>query len=450
MLIDYFSIGSNEVWSSLRTSTYLQTVGSPFTSGASWCSCPTLTRRMLDPDGEAAPAAYDTPATDPAPWYDADVADSGRFLGFLPLSMTGLDDSPRARNITNGVGGGGVFGPSRTLPRTITVTGLLIGTSCCAVDYGLHWLAESLAGCTGDSCDGDCVEMFNCCPDTSMTRAAFLAQHRRSYRRVALMSGPNVTDRVGTGGSCAAGTCGANGDILQVEFVLTAATPWPWTDETPLLDVDFPIGGSGACIEWCLSHAVGDNDPVCIPGECAHAECTATTDPCADPLKAVPAPPVPTAPDPGFCIPLAPVRTCFSIDLTARPQWSSDVPMITVLAGSSELRNVRISMYEQPTGTTQSCAQIADQNRCSPVNDFFITYIPAGGAVTIDGQTGRATTECDGDCRTASTVFGSEDGGPVQITELTCAQYCVCLESDPTFPPAADSGFTLGVSGRVF
>jgi hypothetical protein len=124
--------------------------------------------------------------------------------------------------------------------------------------------------------------------------------------------------------------------------------------------------------------------------------------------------------------------------------------MITVLAGSSELRNVRISMYERPTGTTQSCAQIADQNRCSPVNDFFITYVPAGGSVTIDGQTGRATTECDGDCRTASTVFGSEDGGPVQITELTCARYCVCLESDPTFPPAADSGFTLGVSGRVF
>jgi hypothetical protein len=124
--------------------------------------------------------------------------------------------------------------------------------------------------------------------------------------------------------------------------------------------------------------------------------------------------------------------------------------MITVLAGSSALRNFRVSMYERQAGTTQTCAEIADQNRCSPVNDFYITYIPAGGAVTIDGQTGRATTECDGDCRTASTVFGSGDGGPVKITELACASYCVCLESDPQFPPAADASMTLAVSGRVF
>ena len=453
MLLDYFAVGGtsgNEVWNTVRTSAYLANVGSPFDSGSSWCTCPTLTRQMLDPDGEAAPATYDTPVTAPAPWYDADFPDSGRFLGFLPLSMSGLDDSPRARNITGGVGGGGVFGPNRTLPRTITVTGLLIGTSCCAVEYGLHYLAEALAGCTGDSCDGDCAEMFNCCPDTTMTRAAFLAQHRRTYRRVALVSGPTVTDRVGSGGSCAAGTCGANGDILQVEFVLVAGTPWPWTDTTPLLDVDLPIGGSGDCIEWCMSHQIGDTDPLCAPGECVHAACTSETDPCADPLRAVPAPPVPTAPDPGFCIPLADERACYTIDLTTRPQWSSDAPMITVLAGSSELRNVRVSMFEKQTGTTQTCDEIADQQRCSPLNDFYITYIPAGGSVTIDGQTGRATTECEGDCRTASTVFGSSDGGPVKINELTCAQLCVCVSSDPQFPPAVDASVTLGVSGRGF
>lgn len=451
MLTDYAALGDGgELWNALRTQTYLQTVGSPFDTGASWCTCPTLTRQNLDPDGALAPATYDTPATDPAPWYDAGYADSARFLGFLPLSITGTEDNPVARGITNGVGGGGVFGPARTLPRTMTVTGLLIGTSCCGVQYGLNWLAEALAGCTGDSCDGDCFEAFDCCPDTVLTKAQLDAQHGRTFRRVALMSGPTVTNRVGNGGSCAAGTCGANGDILEVEFVLTAATPWPWTDTTPLLDVGWPIGGSGACIQWCLSHAVGDNDPVCVAGECQHAACTNTADTCADPQRPILAPPQPTAPDPSFCIPIASERACYTVDLSTRPQWSNDVPMITVTAGSKELRNVQISIYEKQTGTAQTCDQIADAQRCAPLNEFYISYIPAGGAVTIDGQIGRATIECGGECTTAANVFGSADGGPVKINLMTCSLFCVCLSSDPNFAPATDARFTLGVSGRGF
>lgn len=446
MIPDYLSAGGNEIFNVVRTQAYLQNVGSPFTTGASWCSCPTLTPALLgEEDG-----AYTTPATDPAPWYDADLPESADFLGFLPTSVTGLEDNPRARNVTNGVGGGGVFGPSRDLPRTITVTGLLIGASCCGAEYGVHVLAEALAGCTGDSCDGDCVEMFNCCPDAAMTRPAFLAAHRRTFRRTALVSGPTIISRTGSGEGCARGTCGANGDIIEVEFVLVAASPWPWTDPIEYLDVNLPIGGSGACIQWCLSHAVGDNDPVCVAGECVHAPCKAAVDACADPTRPVPTPPSPTAPDAGFCIPIASERACYTVDLTSRPQWSGDVPVITVLAGSSELRNVEIAMFEKQTGTTQTCEEIADAQRCDPLNYFFITYIPAGGAVTIDGQIARATAECEGDCRTASTVFGSADGGPVKIREITCSQFCLCISTDPQFPPAADASVTLSMSGRGY
>ncbi len=450
MLTDYASVSGNELWNVLRTSAYMANVGSPFDTGASWCSCSTITRQMLDPDGAAAPATYDTPATDPAPWYDPDHAVTGQFLGFLPLSVAGLEDSTNTRNVTNAVGGGGIFGPARALPRTITVTGLLIGSSCCGAEFGMTYLAESLAGCTGDACDGDCFEMYNCCPDATMSKAAFDALHRRTFRRTALVSGPTITSRVSSGsGSCASGTCGANGDIIQVEFVLVAAAPQPWTDSIPLLDVNLPIGGSGACIEWCVSGGGGAGTP-CVAGDCAFADCVSVTNPCADPLKAVLAPPEPTTPNPGFCVPIASERACYTVDLSARPQWSSDVPVITVRAGSSELRNVRVVFYEKPNGTTQTCAQIADANRCDPVDDFFITYIPANGAVTIDGQIGRATMECDGECRTASTVYGSQNGGPVKVNDLTCAQYCFCVESDPMYPPAADAGLALSVSGRGY
>lgn len=446
MLTDFLSIGGVEAWNTTRLAAYLENVGSPFDSGAEICGCEVLTRQMIEGSGE--PATYDTPATDPAPWYDADLPVSGEFLGFLPLSITGLEDNPRARNVTNAVGGGGVFGPSRALPRTITVSGLLIGATCCGSEYGLHYLSEVLGGCTGDSCDGDCIEMFDCCPDGTLTPEQFEAQHKRTFRRVALVSGPTVVERTGTG-SCQRGNCGAAGDIIQVEFVLVAASPWAWTDPTPLLDVVPPIGGDGDCINWCFpdSHRMDGHD--CDPSECLFKNCD-RLDECADPNNQVPRPPQPTVPTASFCIPLAPEEDCYSIDLTTRPRWSSDVPMITVLAGSTALRNVRIVFYERPTGTTLTCDQIADANRCAPQNSFYITFIPAGGAVTIDGQVGKATIECAGECRTASTVFGDQDGGPVKINEMTCAQYCVCIESDPLNPPAADSNISISVSGRGY
>ena len=427
---------SGEVWNTARLAAYLQNTGaSPFTSGAAICSCPTLTAEVLGDE------PYDTPATDPSPWHDPDLPVSDEFLGFLALTVSGLDDNPRARNVTNAVNGGGVLGPVRALPRTITVTGLLIGSSCCGSEYGMHWLAEVLAGCEGDSCEGGCASLYNCCPGEELTPEEFEELHRRTFRRVALVSGPTVIDRQGSG-SCASGQCGG-GDIIEVEFVLVAASPWPWTDVIPLLDVGLPIGGTGPCIDWCLN-------TVCAPSECSFNPCEAATDPCADPTRLFPAPPTPTVPTASFCIPIAPECDYYTIDLSTRPQWSSDVPVITVSAGSDELRNVRIAMFERPDGTTQTCEEIADANRCAPVNDFVITYIPAGGTVTIDGQTGRATIECEGECRSASNAFGDDDGGPVDIADLTCGGYCVAVCTDPLFPPAADAGFTLGVSGRGY
>jgi hypothetical protein len=437
MLSDYAAITGQELWNTARLKMYLTNVGSPFTTGADICSCDTLTRTMLEDDPPA--PAYDTPATDPAPWYDASLPDSGKFLGFLPLTVSGTDDSTRARNVTNAVGGGGFFGPSRELPRTITVTGLLIGTSCCGVAYGMHWLTEALQGCNG-LCGSDCLEMFDCCPDATSTRAAFLAAHRRTFRRTALVSGPTETGRVGDG-TCSS-ACGAGGDIVQVEFVLVAASPQPWTDVTELLDVALPATGTGDCIEWCTG-GVG-----CPQADCRHSPCGEDADTCSDPRSTVPSPPTPTRPAASFCIPIGTDRECYTVDLSARPEWSTDVPVMTLYAGSSELRNVRISMYERPNGTLQTCEEIADANRCAPLNQFYVTYVPPGGLITFDGQTGRATLDCAGSCLSASTAFGDDDGGPVRINPLTCAMYCVCVEVDPLFPPAADARFTFGVSGK--
>lgn len=443
MLTDWAAIGDIEVWNTGRLQGYLTNVGSPFVTGPDVCTCDSLTPTILG----LGFTDYQTPALDPAPWYDPDLSRSAEYLGFLPLSVVGVDDNPRGRNVTNAVGGGGVFGPVRNLPRTMTVTGLVIGTTCCGAEYGLHFLSEVLSGCTGEACDGDCLNMYACCPDgETLTAAQFNAKYRRTFRRTALVSGPTVVKRDGTG-QCASGSCAGGGDILTVEFVLVAANPWAWTDTIPLLDVPLPAPSpSTPCINWCLRNPVTGTG-ACPASDCLFGDCAAD-DSCGDPLAAVPAPPQPTTPLTSFCVPLGTESACYDIDLSMRPEWSSDVPMIVLESGSSVLRNVRITVFTKPAGSLLNCAAIADQDRCDPVEQFVVTYMPAGAVLTLDGQVGRALLVCNDTCQTASTVYGDQNGGPVRFTELGCATYCLCIETDPAYPPAVDASLSFGVSGR--
>lgn len=443
MLNDYASVGGIEVWNTSRLQAYLTNIGSPFTTGPEICSCDSLTPAVL---GETFPA-YQTPALDPAPWYDVDTPHSAEYLGFLPLSVAGVDDNPRGRSVSNAVGGGGVFGPVRELPRTITVTGVIVASTCCGAEYGLHFLSEVLSGCTGNACDGDCFEMYSCCPDPGMTADQFNADYRRTFRRTALVSGPTVVRRQGNG-NCSSGGCSAGGDLITVEFVLTAATPWAWTDTTELLEVDIPRTPyfDIPCIEWCVldpETLTGD----CDPNECLFADCD-QGDACLDPFHAIPPPPQPTVPLTSFCVPLGSDQACYEVDLSDRPTWSGDAMMITVRAGSSIQRNIRIKIYAKPVGSLLGCAEIAEANRCSPVAEFVITYMPLASTLTLDGQVGKALLVCNDTCTLSTYVYGDDNGGPVRFPELGCATYCVCVESDPEYQGADDASITFGVSGR--
>lgn len=443
MLTDYASVGGIEVWNTGRLQGYLRNVGSPFTTGPDVCNCDSLTPEIL---GLGFPA-YQTPALDPAPWYDPDYPVSAEYLGFLPLSVAGVSDNPRGRSVSNAVGGGGVFGPVRNLPRTITVTGVIIGTSCCGAEYGLHFLSEVLSGCTGEACDGDCFEMYACCPDgETLTPVQFNAKYKRTFRRTALVSGPTVVQRQGDG-TCASGNCAGGGDLITVEFVLVAANPWAWTDPVPLLDVPLPTPpGEIECVDWCMRDPVtGTGD--CEASECLFGDCADVTD-CTDPTQAVPSPPQPTTPLTSFCVPLGTERACYEIDLSDRPEWSSDVPIITLESGSDILRNVRILIFAKPAGSLLNCGEIADTNRCDPVAEFVITFVPAGSVLTLDGQVGRALLVCNDECIQSTHVYGDQNGGPLRFPELGCATYCLCIETDPEFPPAGDAELSFSISGR--
>lgn len=439
MIENFFQLGGVEIANSTRTAAYLESIGSPLTSGASVCGCPTMTATSL---GDA---AYTTPDADPAPWYDPDVPESADFAGLLVLSVEGLDDFPVRRSVTNSVTGGGVLGPARVQPRTITVTGILLGVTCCAVAYGLHWLGEALQGCdgSGGGCEGDCLSFYNCCPGEELAEEVFNQEHRRTLLNAALVEGPTVLSRVGDG--CTTGECQIGADIIEVEMVFTATTPWAWTDVCPTVELPVPTD-DGSCITWCVHPPVGEPAEGC-DGPCRLADCVDPTAACADPNCQPPAPPVPGTPSTCYCLPLAVNEECCELDLSDHPKWAVDIPVITVRAGSSDLRRVTISFHERTGDGT--CEDIAADGRCTPHSVYTVQYLPAGGVLTLDGRTGRSTVECGGTCEGATSVWGA-DGAPPSFAGFTCDLVCMCVTSDALFPPAADATVAVGIAGRGY
>ncbi|MFC8466012.1 hypothetical protein [Streptomyces sp. NPDC057250] len=439
MFSDFLALGGVEIANSTRLRAYLESVGSPLTSIGT-CLCPTLTPQVLgEEDG-----AYTNPADDEAPWYDEDVPESAEFAGFMVLSVDGLDTNPVARTVTTAVSGGASLGPLRIQPRTIVVTGILLGSTCCGVEYGLHWLSEALRGCAGGLCDGDCMSVYACCPGEGLTAAEFNRRHRRTLRRVALTDGPRVVSRVGDG--CTTGECQIGADIITVEFTLTAATPWLWTDTTDIFDAPASPGASTECIKWCVVDPAAEEPAEGCGGCCRVGNCGDPSVTPDDPSCVLP--PTPTAPESCYCLPLAAERVCYELDLTDRPAWSVDVPMITVRPGSKNLERVTISIYERtPAHEGMTCAEISDEDRCEPHSVYHIQFAQAGTALILDGQVGRAVVECGDQCETSGDVYGHE-GGPPSWKPLDCGTYCVCIETDALRPPADDAEIVFGVSGR--
>jgi hypothetical protein len=472
----YLRMGDTEIANSARLAAYLESVGSPLDSVTA-CGCETFDAILVGDE------PYTNPAEDDAPWYDPDVPESGDFAGLMVLSVDGLDDHPVTRTVTRSAAGSAALGPARVQPRTITVTAVLLGVTCCAVNYGLRWLAQALD--CGDGCGGDCLTLYNCCPAEFEEPEVFAADHRRTLRRVALAEGPRVIGRTGTG-CTGRGGCSTGADILTVEFVLTAATPWMWTDPVPVLEAAVPTDDGSECIVWCVHrNPLDPYDPVCMvlgdscpPGAvsveltdaacgdvvwpdrdeldlpcdkaCRLAACPDLDSMCNDPGCNTPSPPAPPPPQTCFCTALAVNSEWYELDLTSWPRWFGAAPVITVRAGSKDLRRVTVTVYERLSEHEgMTCEEVAEMERCSPLAVFNVAYVPAGGALTLDGQVGRASVECGGVCESSPDAYG-RDGGPLAFPLLDCDRYCVEVSADALYTPADDATVTIALSGREY
>lgn len=427
MLQGYFTIADSEVVNHARLQSYIDNGLVGGFEHLEACGCPTLAESL----GEV----YVSPSTDPAPWYDAAVPASGEFAGFLLLSMTGHDTRPTTRSVSQAVTGGGVFGAQRVTPRTIVVSGVLLGSSCCGVSFGLKWLGQALDTCVGVGCEGADMGVLSCCPSTD--DPDIFATYGRTMRRVALVSGPTVTRRAGDG--CESG-CTA--DVLFVEFVLTAGEPWLWSPAVEVLSQPVPTDDGSACIDWRLT---AEGEGCGTDADCCRLAACATADDCSDPECETPSPPSVATPVSCFCLPLAVNRTCHEIDTSSVPADFDALPIITLTAGSADLRRVTVSFYEQGSG---DCCDSADAAYCDPVAVYHTGYLPAGAQMVYDGQTRRVLVDCGDGFETASDAWGA-GGSPVDFVPLGCGRdYCLTIEADAIFTPAADATVTVELSNR--
>lgn len=421
---------------------------------------------------------YNSPSSDPAPWYDPDCPESAHFAGFYPVEFDGIG-STYTREVFPVIGGGGILGRLRAAPRTLTWRGFLFGSTCCGVAYGLRWLTAKLSQTRcGAECSGEQLDMMICCPQkeiedaiareaakaaqiaaeagdvssfyggfaygtaeygdssgsgltTPLTDSQVIASFSdtafRSFFNVGLIEGPLVLSERQSSCGCGCST------IMEIEFSLVAGNPHMYRNPIVLAD----------CETWedeialIMSCPWVESDD---PADCAEEECPDPT-PCTDDPNC-PSPTLPvivTTIDECVCEPISPVEKC--VGIPASKCTTQSVPIFQVFSGSQPLYSTRIRVLENPIGLT--CETIA-MDPCLSCATIGIRFIPANSTLTIDGVNRRITIECPGG--------ETRPGEPFLTTGFTwpvfeCFDYCVCFEVD-ALTVASDACFSVSVVPR--
>jgi hypothetical protein len=146
-------------------------------------------------------SAYRTPLLDRPEWFDPEDPDSWGFVGFYPLSVSGLDDATVTTRVVESAVDGGYVDRPRAGTREIRVSGLLVGVDDRALAIGQRWLSRILR--RGSSCEGGSLSYFSACPDC--------------------LDPYGIPDKVGTFTAIDASGWTANGGTLTLDGLFTPA-----------------------------------------------------------------------------------------------------------------------------------------------------------------------------------------------------------------------------------
>lgn len=431
----WLCLAGMEITNSCRVGTYAANGWRPYGTTVKGCGCcgSQMAQALEEPSG-----SYTNPVNDSAPWVAVSEPDSYDFGGFQVLSVSGLGPGPITRELTQRANGrGSIIGPAMQASPLIVVTGMLIGKTCCSVEYGLRWLGTVLQGSCDSDCDGDELAFLDCCPDFSQagkTPVEALDPHLRFLRGVKLVSSPQITQRFG---SCCGKCTGSS--MLQVQFTLAASSSAVYREPVVLVtDKPFDLSTAGQCnVTWVLVGA-GDacpDDEACVgPGDCLG-------DPGCVSVPGPPSPPPPT--NPCICFPMTSVRACMDMPAGSIPEYTEGLPVLTVKSGSKEIRQLRVKFWENNQGQ-----DVDTLDPCNACGEVSLSRIPANSVFVFDGQTRSATITCPGSAPTDATPLMGSAGGtlPVAWPEIACAsaRFTVCVEADGD-TVAADASVSLSV-----
>lgn len=215
-LMPYLCLGATEIVNGARTLAY----------GANClfdpCPCPALED-----------VTYTDPATDDAPWYDADHPESEDFWGLLASDI--VLSPATSRSVTDLVGDGAQIGAEKLRSRIVEVQGWMVATTDQAMWYGERWLQEALRGSPcASGCAIDDLHLLPFC--RAEDGSVDLADDFRSMARAALIDGPRFVP-----------VSEDDGYIIQTaQFQLAVGVPWLYNPAERCLDAE-PVAGVVTC-----------------------------------------------------------------------------------------------------------------------------------------------------------------------------------------------------------
>lgn len=346
----YLAVNGVEIINAARVSAYL---GAKLP--ALNVTCPTGTLRTA-----LGHSAYTTPDRDMAPWFRGNRSAAARFYGLFPGKFEGVENSTRATPVVELIADGAVHTMPRHASREIRVVATAFAADEEAMNEGMAWLRDTLAGgdCGDDagySCTGRDVKMFTARPSTLIEAYNFA----RYFYSAEVLSGPQVNSKLVSGTTKAL--------VWEVEFILSAGRPWAFTElaQAASLNMDTAVNFTDPAGEDCSQQAGPYNDFI--------------SDPYFTAIAKPPRPPIILPPN---LLPLTSWRRLTApIPLSTTSRWGRVVPVVQISTGANPVQQVRLRFYRTP-GPLQGCAYDGE---------FLIAYVPAHSVLTLDGARQRVS-----------------------------------------------------------
>ena len=393
---------------------------------------------------------YSDPSTDLPPWADPDNEASYEFAGIIPLEVSGLEDSTRTSETFEFTEDGGNPGRVRHTTKAVVFNVALVGKTEASVEHGFRWLKRALlprpcADSSQSRCKGQDLTYLRSAPSKtaiqiidggnpdspgdgevggdlpSVTADPIYGgelpgsgadeewfDYERHLRNVTVSRGPTITAKKKLPG--------CNGHMWVATFTATAGDPFEYGYPRPVLE-GFGDGTDPyvAGLTGAFGSTTYDEEP------CPVSIYTPIFDPTCPAL-------VPPPPPPDIltgCFELDPGvwdRQYAAIPESLVPLWDEARPIITVKAGTTEARMVRVRFYDSDGNPGAECGALGE---------FVISYVPALHTLVIDtvAEAVYAYTS-DGIMRRAdSLVYGNGEAKPIKWFGLTCGDaYTVTLD----------------------